>query len=139
MHMQPVEETVAHWRTAGFEIRDTESLRTHYVRTIEAWRANLEDSWAKVLGLVGEETARVWRLYLGGGQLAFEQGRMGVDQILLAKPAAEDEELSEDEVPENEHSDRSADGESPDGPRADKRLSAPRPDEHSGEADDDGH
>ena len=31
---------------------------------------------------VGEEVARVWRLYLVGGALAFEEGRMGVDQIL---------------------------------------------------------
>jgi cyclopropane-fatty-acyl-phospholipid synthase len=27
----------------------------------------------------------VWRLYLAGGRLAFEEGRMGVDQILAAK------------------------------------------------------
>lgn len=137
MHMQPVEETVAQWRTTGFEIRDTESLRAHYVRTIEAWRTNLEDSWAKVTGLVGEETARVWRLYLGGGQLAFEQGRMGVDQILLAKPAAEDAERSKDEVVERERSNRAADGQSQDGPRADKRSSAVRPGEHSGETGND--
>jgi cyclopropane-fatty-acyl-phospholipid synthase len=32
-----------------------------------------------------EEFARVWRLYLAGGRLAFEEGRMGVDQILAAK------------------------------------------------------
>jgi cyclopropane-fatty-acyl-phospholipid synthase len=30
--------------------------------------------------------ARVWRLYLVGGALAFEEGRMGVDQILAARP-----------------------------------------------------
>jgi cyclopropane-fatty-acyl-phospholipid synthase len=28
----------------------------------------------------------VWRLYLVGGALAFEEGRMGVDQILVVKP-----------------------------------------------------
>jgi cyclopropane-fatty-acyl-phospholipid synthase len=27
-------------------------------------------------------------LYLAGGMLAFEEGRMGVDQILAVKPAA---------------------------------------------------
>ena len=36
-----------------------------------------------------EETARVWRLYLVGGALAFEQRRMGVDQILGVRPTAE--------------------------------------------------
>jgi len=28
----------------------------------------------------------VWRLYLAGGALAFEQGRMGVNQILARRP-----------------------------------------------------
>ncbi|MEU4241793.1 hypothetical protein [Actinoplanes sp. NPDC026619] len=35
--------------------------------------------------LVGEPTARVWRLYLAGGGLTFEEGRMGVDQILAVR------------------------------------------------------
>jgi len=39
--------------------------------------------------MVGEEVARVWRLYLVGGALAFEEGRMGVDQILAVKPTAD--------------------------------------------------
>ena len=34
---------------------------------------------------VGEEVARVWRLYLVGGALSFEEGRMGVDQILAGQ------------------------------------------------------
>jgi cyclopropane-fatty-acyl-phospholipid synthase len=28
----------------------------------------------------------VWRLYLAGAALAFEEGRMGVDQILAVRP-----------------------------------------------------
>ena len=39
--------------------------------------------------MVGEEVARVWRLYLVGGALSFEEGRMGVDQILAVKPTAD--------------------------------------------------
>ncbi|HTJ67678.1 MAG TPA: cyclopropane-fatty-acyl-phospholipid synthase family protein [Actinospica sp.] len=88
MHMRPLPDTVTQWRATGFDLVDTECLRGHYVRTVEAWRANLEAVWPKVVTLVGTETARVWRLYLAGGQLAFEQHRMGVDQILLRKPAA---------------------------------------------------
>lgn len=86
MHMRPLDETLPQWCAAGFEHLDSESLREHYVRTVAAWRENLEQAWPRAVELVGEETARVWRLYLAGGQLAFEQGRMGVDQILLAKP-----------------------------------------------------
>ena len=36
--------------------------------------------------ILSAEQVRVWRLYLAGGALAFEQGRMGVDQILAVKP-----------------------------------------------------
>jgi cyclopropane-fatty-acyl-phospholipid synthase len=35
-----------------------------------------------VVGRVGTGWARVWRLYLTGGALAFEENRMGVDQIV---------------------------------------------------------
>jgi cyclopropane-fatty-acyl-phospholipid synthase len=42
--------------------------------------------YAQFVALQGEEVARVWRLYLVGGGLAFEQSRMGVDQILSRKP-----------------------------------------------------
>ncbi|HMD92700.1 MAG TPA: cyclopropane-fatty-acyl-phospholipid synthase family protein [Trebonia sp.] len=37
------------------------------------------------LEVLGDERARLWRLYLAGGALAFEEGRMGVDQILAAR------------------------------------------------------
>jgi cyclopropane-fatty-acyl-phospholipid synthase len=39
-----------------------------------------------VVDLVGEPMARVWRLYMVGGALTFEEGRMGVDQILAVRP-----------------------------------------------------
>ena len=82
MHMRPLGETVGLLEAGGFEIRHVEAMREHYVRTGAAWRANLEAHWAEIVALVGEEVARVWRLYLVGGSLAFEERRMGVDQIL---------------------------------------------------------
>ncbi|MFR0354743.1 class I SAM-dependent methyltransferase [Streptomyces sediminimaris] len=88
MHMRPLGETVTLLEEAGLEVRSVESLREHYVRTVSAWHRTLEDRWDDVVRLVGAETARVWRLYLAGGALAFEEGRMGVDQILSVKPTA---------------------------------------------------
>jgi cyclopropane-fatty-acyl-phospholipid synthase len=86
MHMRPLGATVGLPEGAGLEVRATESLREHYVRTVRAWHRVLEDDWDAFTALVGEQTARVWRLYLVGGALAFEEGRMGVDQILAVRP-----------------------------------------------------
>jgi cyclopropane-fatty-acyl-phospholipid synthase len=71
MHMRPLGHTVGHLESAGLEVRSAESLREHYTRTIKAWRRTLEDRWDDFVALVGEPTARVWRLYLVGSSLAF--------------------------------------------------------------------
>ncbi|MGH3587775.1 MAG: class I SAM-dependent methyltransferase, partial [Pseudonocardia sp.] len=89
MHMRPVGETIALIEQAGLEVRDVHALREHYVRTVGAWYATFEANWDKAVAMVGEEVARVWRLYLVGGALAFEEGRMGVDQILAVKPTSD--------------------------------------------------
>jgi cyclopropane-fatty-acyl-phospholipid synthase len=88
MYMRPLPELLGLVHEAGFEIRDVHALREHYVRTVEAWRCEFECRWDEVVSLVGLEQARVWRLYLVGGALAFEQNRMGVDQILSVKVTA---------------------------------------------------
>lgn len=89
MHMRPVGETVGLIEKAGLEVRDVHALREHYVRTVDAWYVTFESNWDRVVAMVGEEMARVWRLYLVGGALAFEEGRMGVDQILAVKSTAD--------------------------------------------------
>jgi cyclopropane-fatty-acyl-phospholipid synthase len=86
MTMRPVGRTIDHLETAGLEVRDVHALREHYVWTVRAWAATLEENWADVVALIGETGARVWRLYLVGGALAFEENRMGVDQILAVRP-----------------------------------------------------
>jgi cyclopropane-fatty-acyl-phospholipid synthase len=88
MHMRPVGETVALIEEGGLEVRDVHALREHYVRTVEAWIDNFEAHQQRIVELVGEEVARVWRLYLVGGAMAFRDGRMGVDQILAVRPDA---------------------------------------------------
>lgn len=89
MHMRPLHETLAQMARAGFEVRDVHALREHYVRTIRAWRAEMESRWDEVEGLLGQEGARVWRIYLAGSALAFERNRMGVDQILAVRTRTE--------------------------------------------------
>ncbi|MBW8485500.1 SAM-dependent methyltransferase [Actinomadura parmotrematis] len=86
MHMRPVGDTVALLEQAGLEVVDVHALREHYVRTVADWSATFDSRRDEIAALVGEEAARVWRLYLVGGASAFEQGRMGVDQILMVRP-----------------------------------------------------
>lgn len=85
MHMRPVSQTTGFLESAGLEIRDVHALREHYVWTVRAWADTLEERWDEVVALVGEGQARVWRLYLAGGALTFEEGRMGVDQVLAVR------------------------------------------------------
>jgi len=86
MTMRPVGQTVDLIEESGLEVRDVHALREHYVRTVDAWYDTFEANWDRAVALVGEEVARVWRLYLVGGSMAFRDGRMGVDQILSVRP-----------------------------------------------------
>ena len=86
MHMRPVGETVAYLERGGLEVRDVHAFREHYVRTVEGWLESFAANQDRLTELVGEEVVRVWRLYLVGGAMAFRDGRMGVDQILMVRP-----------------------------------------------------
>ena len=54
--------------------------------TVAGWLDRFERNVDRLTELVGEEVVRVWRLYLVGGAMAFRDGRMGVDQILMVRP-----------------------------------------------------
>ena len=89
MHMRPIWQTTRHLVNGGFEVRDIEAMREHYVTTVQHWLDTFESRWDEFVALQNEEVARVWRLYLVGGMLTFEEGRMGVDQFLAVKPTAD--------------------------------------------------
>jgi cyclopropane-fatty-acyl-phospholipid synthase len=84
--MRPVGETVRLIENAGFEVIDVQAMGEHYARTIRAWLDNFEANLPEIAKLLTAEQVRVWRLYLAGSALAFEEGRMGVDQILAVRP-----------------------------------------------------
>ncbi|MFE4977725.1 class I SAM-dependent methyltransferase [Kitasatospora sp. NPDC056651] len=87
--LSPVGSTVARLEEAGFEVRDVESLREHYGLTLREWVANLEAHWTEAVRLVGRGRARVWRLYMAASALAFEQNRIGVNQVLAVRSTEE--------------------------------------------------
>ncbi len=69
----------------GFEVRHEENLREHYAMTLAAWCANLESHWDEAVAEVGEPIARVWRLYMAGSRLGFEQNVIQLHQVLGVK------------------------------------------------------
>ena len=87
MYMRPVGETVAFLEKGGLEVRDVHGLREHYVLTVAGWLENFHANRDRLVELTDEETYRVWELYLVGGSMAFRDGRMGVDQILMVRRA----------------------------------------------------
>ncbi len=84
--LQDVGAVVLAMERAGFEIRDVESLREHYSRTLHAWVANLESHWLEAISLVGAARARVWRLYMAGSAVGFDDGGIGIHQVLGVVP-----------------------------------------------------
>ncbi|HEX5189386.1 MAG TPA: cyclopropane-fatty-acyl-phospholipid synthase family protein [Streptosporangiaceae bacterium] len=76
---------VSQMHDAGFEVRHEENLREHYARTLAAWCANLAEHWDEAVAEVGDATARVWRLYMAGSRLGFEQNQIQLHQILGVK------------------------------------------------------
>ncbi|MHA6762430.1 class I SAM-dependent methyltransferase [Streptacidiphilus sp. PAMC 29251] len=87
--LSPVGNTVSLLEEAGFEIRDVESLREHYAKTLRCWVDNLEQDWDRVLELTSVGRARVWRLYMAASALAFEENRIGVNQILAVRTGSD--------------------------------------------------
>ena len=72
-------------------MRDVESLREHYARTLRCWVENLESGWEEATRLTTVGRARVWRLYMAASALSFETGRIGVNQVLAVRPGPEGE------------------------------------------------
>jgi cyclopropane-fatty-acyl-phospholipid synthase len=84
--LQPLGTTVSALEQGSLEVRDVEALREHYARTCRAWVSRLEQDWDTAVRLSSPGRARVWRLYLAGSALAFEQLRTGVNQVLAVRP-----------------------------------------------------
>ena len=82
----PLASVIRSAESAGFEVRDVESLREHYMMTLRAWERGLERRKAEAIRLVGERTYRVWRLYMSAGAFGFRSGGLNIVQALLARP-----------------------------------------------------
>jgi len=81
-----VTEVTAPGERVGLEVRDVESLREHYARTLRHWVRRLEDHEDEARRLVGDATYRVWRIYMAGCAHYFMSGAIGIIQTLWGKP-----------------------------------------------------
>jgi len=71
---------------AGFEVRDVENLREHYVLTLRRWRERLELNRAAAVRAAGESAYELWRLFMAGSAYRFRIGHYLLYQTLLVKP-----------------------------------------------------
>ena len=71
--------------SSGFEVHDVEAWREHYVVTFEHWANRLMANEKKAINIVGEETYRLWMIYLCGVGLAFRRGTINKFQTVASK------------------------------------------------------
>ncbi len=84
-----VSEVVRAMQRTGFEVRDVESLREHYSRTLHHWVANLEEHWDQAVALVGPARANIWRLYMAASANGFDDGGLAIHQVLGVVPESD--------------------------------------------------
>ncbi len=84
--LTPISASLNAAEEAGFEVRDVESLREHYMLTLRQWVKRLEEHHDQALQYVDEPTYRVWRLFMSGSAYGFDVGRLNVHQALLVRP-----------------------------------------------------
>jgi cyclopropane-fatty-acyl-phospholipid synthase len=83
--LSPVGSTVSVLEDAGFEVRDVHAIRENYALTLRHWVRNLERDWDRAVRLTSPGRARVWRLYMAASAVAFEENRIGVNQVLAVR------------------------------------------------------
>ncbi len=78
---------------AGFEVRDVESLREHYMWTLRHWLRRLDARQADAERLVGRAVYRAWRLVFGAAAHQFRTSGMNLYQTLLQKETRDESGL----------------------------------------------
>ncbi|MBN9084497.1 MAG: cyclopropane-fatty-acyl-phospholipid synthase [Rhizobiales bacterium 62-17] len=77
--------TVTNLELNGFEVRDVECWREHYMLTCRHWHDRLVANWDAAVKEVGEATARTWLVYLAACSITFERNNCGLYQTLSVK------------------------------------------------------
>jgi cyclopropane-fatty-acyl-phospholipid synthase len=89
--LSPIHKNLGFAEQVGFEVRDVESLRDHYLLTLRSWVRRLEERADEARHLTDDVSYRIWRLYMSISALGFRRGAVNVYQTLLLKPHVEGE------------------------------------------------
>jgi cyclopropane-fatty-acyl-phospholipid synthase len=82
----PISTVLQAAERVGFEVRDLESLREHYVLTLRRWVERLEAKRDGAIRLTDPETYRVWKLFMAGSAQRFRVNQLNLHQVLLSRP-----------------------------------------------------
>ena len=69
----------------GYYVRDVESLRQHYVRTLLYWHDNFERNIDQIRKMFDKRFIRMWRMYLCSCAASFNNGVVDLHQIVFTK------------------------------------------------------
>lgn len=84
-YLPTVKELTLYMANEEFHLIDAESLRRHYVKTLERWAENFESALPEIMKIKDETFIRMWRLYLNGCAASFNCGNIDVHQLLFTK------------------------------------------------------
>lgn len=85
-HLATIGETLEASEQVGFEVRDVENLREHYVSTLEHWHDRLDANQGVAERITNPMTFRAFKLYLAGTAHEFREGRVHLQQSIFLKP-----------------------------------------------------
>jgi cyclopropane-fatty-acyl-phospholipid synthase len=77
------EQVIGPAREAGLELLHAETLRPHYVRTIEAWLTNLQANREAAIQATSPELYEKFLIYLNGSARYYRSGETNVYQFLF--------------------------------------------------------
>lgn len=95
-----VAEIIARLQHRDFPLLHVESLRRHYVRTLDVWHGNFsrEDVLEKVRSKFGNEFIRMWSLYLRMAAASLDIGALDVHQFVFSKGPVNDAPMTLERV-----------------------------------------
>lgn len=85
--LDDIGHTLQELERAGFEVHDVEGWREHYALTTRMWCERLTANREQAIAIVGEQTYRIWVVYLAGCSLAFTRGSARIYQTLVGHNA----------------------------------------------------